>query len=32
MLTDIRNNGVSDDKAIPFVLEQINFLDRMGLK
>jgi hypothetical protein len=32
MLTDIRKNGVPDHKAIPFVLEQINFLDRMGLK
>jgi hypothetical protein len=32
MLTDIRKNGVPDYKAIPFVLDQISFLDRMGLK
>lgn len=32
MLTDIRKNGVPDQKAIPFVLDQISFLDRMGLK
>ena len=32
MLTDIRKRGVSDDRAIPFVLNQISFLDRMGLK
>jgi hypothetical protein len=32
MLTDIRKNGVPDHKAIPFVLDQISFLDRMGLK